>query len=260
MMKNRMFVLFVPVFILIVSLNSFFVAAETDTVSPDDILWNVDLNNQFKTCYVEANMEINVNSRKIVRSLRSWILGNEKTLIEFTSKRDLGSRILKIKNDIWLYSFTAESEIKIAGGALKEGIGGSDLSYEDVLTLWELGKVYTAKVIGAEKYNNRMCHVLELTAKPDVDVTYYKRKVWVDKERFVELYTEFYAPSGTLLKTIKVEKVELVGDHWFSSTVAVKDMLKLNSFTRFMVVKVSFNDDIPQEMFTRQKLTAKEIR
>ena len=36
--------------------------------------------------------------------MRAWAEGNDKGLVEFTGRRDLGTRILKIGDDLWLYS------------------------------------------------------------------------------------------------------------------------------------------------------------
>ncbi|MGE5551301.1 MAG: outer membrane lipoprotein-sorting protein [Bacteroidota bacterium] len=225
--------------------------------TPADILRQMDRNIEFRTVYYEASMEIVVGSRKITKTMRSWAEGNEKALMEFTSQRDLGTRILKLGDDLWLYSPTAEEEVKLSGDMLKQGMMGSDFSYQDALEYEHLTELYQAELAGEELIGDRPCHVLELTARPGVEVSYYRRKVWVDKERFVGLKEELYAPSGKLLKVSTTEKVERFGARYYATALRMEDKLRKKSSTRFVMDKIVFDLPIPAGTFTRQRLTAK---
>lgn len=226
-------------------------------LSPSEILDRVDRNSQYQSAYTEAAMEIAIGGRKITKTLHSWAEGNQKALVEFTGKRDQGTRILKLGDDLWLYSPTAESDVKLSGEMLKQGMAGSDFSYQDALENEKLHELYQVNAAGDETFGGRLYYILELVAKPGVEVNYYRRKIWVDQERFVGLKEELYAPSGKLLKVSTTEKVELFGSRYYPTVIVMEDKLRKNSSTRFTIDTIQFNVAIPAGTFTRQRLTGR---
>jgi len=46
-------------------------------------------------------------------------------------------------------------------------------------------ELYESTVIGIENLDGRPCYVLELVAREGVKVSYYRRKIWVDAERYL---------------------------------------------------------------------------
>ena len=78
---------------------------------------------------------------------------------------------------------------------------GSDLSYEDMMEERKLSEIYYATIVGEEKIEDRDVWKMELTALVD-DINYFKRILWVDKQRYVPLKEDLFAKSGELLKRI----------------------------------------------------------
>jgi len=130
---------------------------------------------------------------------------------------------------------------------------GSDLSYEDMMEDRELGKIYAAKVTGEETVLERPCWVLELTAKLE-DVTYFSRKVWVDKDRYVLLKEERYAKSGKLLKTLEVKSVIRVQNRWIQNVAVFRDALKTGLGTEFKIDSLEFDAPISEALFSKASL------
>jgi outer membrane lipoprotein-sorting protein len=242
-------------FILVAVIGVTIIGAEG--LSPNEIIVKLDQNNTFQTAYLEARMEITIGSRKVTKTIRIWSdSDNRKTLAEFIDKRDQ-SRILKIKDDLWLFSPSAESEVKLCGDMLKQGMAGSDFSYQDALESEHLLDLYDVKLIGEETSGARSCYILELIAKKEVEVSYYRRKMWVDKERFIQLREELYAPSGKLLKLATTEKVDQFDQRYYPTITVMEDKLRKNSNTRFIIDQIRFNVAIPPGTFTRQRLTGR---
>jgi outer membrane lipoprotein-sorting protein len=247
------------VFILSIVLSAVAVmpAIKAAGMSPQEILAKVDANHKYNTSYSESRMEITIGSRKVTKNLRSWSEGGvDKAFAEFLDKRDQ-SRMLKLKDDLWLFSPSAESEVKLSGDMLNQGMGGSDYSYRDMLENLHLLELYNVKLLGEESADGRACFVLELTAKSGVEVSYYRRKMWVDQERFIQLREELYAPSGKLLKVSTTEKVEQFGSRWYATVAVMEDKIRKNSNTRMLIDKIQFDVAIPAGTFTRQHLTSR---
>ena len=229
--------------------------AQAPTAS--EIIKRVEQNTDFKTAYYEARMEITLRERVNTKTMRAWVEGDDRALVEFTNKRDLGTRILKIEDDLWLFSPTAEEEVRLSGEMLNQGMMGSDFSYQDALESAQLMELYESSVIGIENLDGRPCYVLELVAREGVKVSYYRRKIWVDTERYLGLREELYAPSGKLLKQSSTETIEKIGERYYPMIIVMEDMTRKGSSTRLVIESIVFNQAIPADTFTRQRLTAR---
>ena len=161
--------------------------------------------------------------------------------------------MLKIEDQLWTYSPSTDRTIMIAGHMLRQSVMGSDLSYEDLMEDPKLQNLYDATVVEEVTYQERLCWVLELTAK-DADIAYHSRKIWVDQERFISLKEERFAKSGKKLKTTKVMRVEKMDGRWVPVEIEFKDVLKRGKGTEFILNTMEFNADIPGHIFSKAAL------
>ena len=136
---------------------------------------------------------------------------------------------------------------------LRRSLMGSDVSYEDFMEDPKLSNIYTAKLIGKEKIDDRNCYVLELTAKKE-NISYHSRKLWVDDQRYLPLKEHLYAKSGKLLKTLVINEVFKVKNRWYPKKMIFKDVLKKGSGTEFIIDSIQFNVKIPRHIFSKAAL------
>jgi outer membrane lipoprotein-sorting protein len=101
--------------------------------------------------------------------------------------------------------------------------------------------------------DGRLCWVVEMTAK-EKDVSYYTRKIWVDKERWLPLMEERYAKSGKLLKTTKFDEIVRIEGRWYPMKMTFKDMLQRGGGTEYIVDSIDFDVEISDHMFTKAAL------
>ena len=233
----------------------FFVSAPvtSETLSGEDIIERVDKNNIYEK--IEYNGRMNIRKGKKIRSklMHVYAEGEEKALIEFTNPEDRGTKYLKLSDELWMYFPDAEEIVKISGHMLKESMMGSDFSYEDAVENQELLDKYSVTVMESENVGERDCYVLELNAIKK-KITYAKRKLWVDKERFVVLKTQFFALSGKLLKEVVIEKVEKYDNRYFATKMIMVNKLMKDSSTIFEMEDIDFNADIPGDTFSKRNL------
>ncbi|MBN1272999.1 MAG: outer membrane lipoprotein-sorting protein [Candidatus Aminicenantes bacterium] len=200
--------------------------------------------------------EMVIHGRRGSRSVKSksWLQGTEKSFTEYLAPaRDKGTKMLKLEDQLWIYTPSTDRTIKISGHMLRQSVMGSDLSYEDFMEDPDLTNLYEAKVIAEETFKERSCWVLELTSKGG-DIAYHSRKIWVDKERFVSMKEERFAKSGKLLKTFVVEKIERIQNRWIPTHMIFKDELKSGKGTEFFLESLEMNADIPDAVFTKASL------
>jgi outer membrane lipoprotein-sorting protein len=220
----------------------------------NQILEKVDRNMSSRNRIFESEMTIHGRrSDRIITSV-SYSVGNKQSFTEYLSPaRDQGTKMLKLEDQLWIYSPSTDRIIQISGHMLRQSVMGSDLSYEDMMDDRKLTDIYTAKVTGNETVDGRNAYVLELTAKVN-DAAYQTQKIWVDTERFVPLKQEMYAKSGQLLKRSTLSDVKQIQGRWFPTTIIYKDMLKDGSGTEFRMTDVKFDQEIPDYIFTKAAL------
>ena len=148
----------------------------------------------------------------------------------------------------------AEELIKISGHMLNLGMMGSDFSYQDIMESDKLTDLYDFSLLGEEELNGRPCYVLEGVAVPGKEVSYYRRKAWVDKEKFIGWKEELYARSGRLLKVMETRRIEQIGERWYPMEMVMEDKLRKNTRTEFIVKSIEFNPEIPADTFTLENL------
>jgi len=197
-----------------------------------------------------------IHGKRNSRTLTSigYSVGGKKSFTEYLSPaREQGTKMLKLEDQLWIYSPSTDRTIQISGHMLRQSVMGSDLSYEDVMDDRELTEIYTAKIIGEEVIDGTKTKVLELTAKVE-DVAYHSRKIWVDPEKYVPLKEELFAKSGQLLKQTTLSDVKKINGRWYPTKMVYKDMLKQGDGTEFIVDEIKFNQEIPEYIFTKAAL------
>ena len=218
------------------------------------ILEKVDLNMSSQNRVFESTMTIHGKRTSRSISSKTWSVGSEKSFTEYLSPAsEKGTKMLKMKNHLWIYSPATDRTIQISGHMLRQSIMGSDLSYEDMMEDRKLTDLYSAELIGDEIVDNRKTWVLQLIAKVE-DVAYHAQKIWIDTERYVPLKQEMYAKSGQLLKRTELRNVKKIENRWFPTAIIYKDMLKEGKGTEFNMQVVQFDQEIPDYIFTKAAL------
>ncbi len=217
----------------------------------NEILDRVDKNMSSENRIMESSMTIHGRRGSRTMTMRTHGVGEKQAYTEYLSPaREQGTKMLKLENQLWIYSPSTDRIVQISGHMLRQSVMGSDLSYEDMMEDRKLTDIYEAKTIGEESIDGRITFVLELTAKVD-DATYHSRKMWIDAERYVPLKEELFAKSGQLLKRTTLTDVKQIDGRWFPTKMVYKDMLKQGDGTEFQITSIKFNQQIPEHIFTK---------
>jgi outer membrane lipoprotein-sorting protein len=221
--------------------------------SAAEILAKVDSNESYKSISYSGRMEITIGGETRYKTMDSVALGADKAFSEFTNPEDRGTRYLKIGKDLWIYFPKEQDTVKISGHLLKEGMMGSDVSYEDALESRDFAAKYSAEVKGREAVEGRDCYVIELKAKVPT-AAYDRRVLWIDSERYVTLKQEMYAKSGRLLKTSRSLEVAKVGDRWYPAKTEFESKLRAGTKTVFAMTRIEIDLPVDPKRFTMAAL------
>jgi outer membrane lipoprotein-sorting protein len=225
--------------------------------SAQEILERVDDNTVVTTSRYDAEMVISLGGTIREKRFTGYAEGKERAYMEFTyPARDKGTRFLMIEDEMWMYLPAVEKATKIAGHMLRQNMMGSDFSYDDIVENEKLIQLYEVELTGTDTVDGNPCHVLELTAKVP-EVTYYSRKTWVDKERYVVLKAELYAKSGKLMKEIMVSEFRNIGQYVFPTSIRMVNKLRRDTYTELILENVELDIKIPSRIFSRAYLERK---
>ena len=201
--------------------------------------------------------QMTIHGRRGSRTVKakSWVQGVERAFTEYLDPpREAGTKMLKLRDQLWTYSPSTDRTIQIAGHMLRQSVMGSDMSYEDLMESPKLQNLYAGTTVGDESFLGRPCWVLELKAKPGAEPAYHSRKLWVDKERFLPLKEERFATSGKLLKTTEIKSARQYQGRWVAERAVFSDALKNEGGTEFLVSSFEFDVKIPEVVFSQASL------
>ena len=219
-----------------------------------ELLEKMDVNRDWKSIVSAAKMEIIIDDETRIKTMEiSGLAEGNKSLVRFTNPEDEGTKYLMLGDNLWIYFPEENDVVKISGHMLKEGMMGSDVSYEDALEADKLADKYTVAITGEETYEGKDCYVLTLTAKVK-DAPYFKRIMRVEKKRYIAWKEESFAKSGKKLKTARVLDVKKVGTMWYPVKVEMVNALRKNSRTVFTTESIDFNEPVPEDLFTMRNL------
>ena len=225
-----------------------------EAIDAQKLLEQVDDNLWSHTKFISGRLIID-NGRKI-RTLTqdSWMEGINRSYTHYKSPaREKGTKMLKIKGKLWMYTPRTDRKILIAGHLLRQSLMGSDLSYEDMMEDHKLSKSYAATFDSFANIGTIKCAVLNLTAR-DKKTTYQTRKVWVNPKDKTVLKEERSAKSGKLLKRILFKDYEIISGRKFPRTMIFKDLLKENTKTTYKFDVIEFDIEIPPSYFSQSIL------
>ncbi len=240
-----------PSFLALVALGGVAQAADPTAA---ELLAALDANLQSAAQESTVTMTVADNGRTREYRMHVVAKGRDAAAMEYLApEREKGTRILKMEGQMWLYLPKAERVQKISGHMMRQGMMGSDMSYEDMMATDDFDETYDATVLGAETVDGRKLWKLEAKAK-DSTVTYPRRVIWIDDAWRIPTRQELYALSGMLLKTWTMSDVKTVGTQNIPMRMVIADALKEGSSTTLVTEGLSFDVQLQDEVFSRRWL------
>jgi len=181
-------------------------------------------------------------------TMKMYRKGSDKSLIEFLTPEDLrGLKVLRVDNDIQIF-FPSICEFLPVGA--QGALVGTIFSYGDVARL-DLVADYTPALLGAESLNGKPAYKLELRAK-DSSIAYDRVLYWIERETFLSLRAEYYTTSGELLKSVTYSEPKELAGAIRPSKAVMESALEQGSQTILTTVTMEAQQDLPDEIFTRE--------
>ena len=247
-MKTRFFIKTILILII------FSIPALGFSLTGEEIVRKADEAQTFDTAESSGEFRITDRFGTKITTFNSWSRGENESLIEFTSTAERGQKILRTEDEIYLYYPDAEELIRMQGSALRQGMLGSDISYEDMTGGKDRAAQYKIEITGEKRVLGKECWELTLTAKTR-RVPYPKEIVWIDKSNYMVLRGEYYTKSGRLLKEMEVLKTDTIDGIEVAVETRISDKMKSDSETLLILNDLKTNVKIDESMFSLEELS-----
>lgn len=193
-------------------------------------------------------------------TMQSWSLGNDYYIIYITAPaRDEGQIFMKRKNDMWNWMPSINRMIKIPPSMMMQSWMGSDFSNDDVVRANSIVEDYTHTILGEEEIEGQACYKVELIPLEDAAVVWGKVIMWIHKEKYFQLRSEYYDDYMDLINIAKGSEIEVMDGKEIPTLLSISPVDKPHHITE---LKISFQDfDIPyitESFFSQQNM--KRIR
>jgi len=245
-MKRRMVFILIA-WVCIAQLPVFALTAE-------EIIGKIDDIQTFSTSV--SSGEISAKDRFGVKSstFKAWTRGTSDSLIEFTSLAEKGQKVLRTKNELYLFYPDAQELIRLQGAALRQSMLGTDISYEDMTGEKDTLAQYTAVLAGQETLGTHTCHVVVLTAKTR-SVAYPMQKLWIDTQSYVVWKSQYSTQSGRLLKELEVLETQEISGRLLSRKTKISDKTRKDTETTLTITSLEIDIALDPRIFSLENLT-----
>lgn len=224
--------------------------------SAEDLMAAVNARPEPSTTQARLHMTITLASgQSLNRELQMWADGGDRRLIKFTAPADIaGSGFLQIEDEggtqTLVYLPALGRTRRIAGGQQGDSFFGSDFSYEDITGIEP--EDYTHTLLDVKE---GPLYVVEAVPTAASGSTYDRLLLEVPEDTLVPLNAEYYR-DGQLVKVLSVTAAGVV-DGYLVPTERKMETISNGSVTSFTVLTqtdVTFDEELPAELFTERYL------
>lgn len=188
-------------------------------------------------------------------TMKSWSKGTDFSLILITSPaRDRGTAFLKREKEIWNWQPTIDRTIKLPPSMMMQSWMGSDFTNDDLVRESSIVRDYTHNILGEETIGGYPCYKIELTPKENAPVVWGKVLVWIAKDEYMQMKSEFYDEDGYLINTMLGKQVKKLDGKLLPSIMEMIPAEEEGHKTIIEYLDLSFDKPIKESFFSIQNM------
>lgn len=137
---------------------------------------------------------------------------------------------------------------------LSQGWMGSDYTHDDMINQSSIVVDYTHDIIGEEKIEGRECYMIELIPKEDAPVVWGKIILWISKNDYMLLKSEYYDEDEYLVKTELGKEIKNMSGRILPSVYEIIPAEEEDHKTVVIFNSIEFNAPISEGFFSIQNM------
>jgi len=188
-------------------------------------------------------------------SMKSWTVGEELALILVTAPaRDAGITHLKRDKELWNWQPSIDRVIKLPPSMMLQSWMGSDFTNDDLVKESSMVKDYEQVLEGDSVVDGYDCYKIALIPKEDAPVVWGKIMIWITKDEFIQIRTEFYDEDGYLINVMKGTKIKDMDGRLLPSRLEMIPVDKHGHMTVIEHKSLKFDADLEDDFFSIQNM------
>lgn len=188
-------------------------------------------------------------------TMKTWASGEDYSLMLITAPaRDKGMSILKREKEIWNWQPTIEKVIKLPPSMMMQSMMGSDFTNDDMVRQSSIVADYEHALIKEEEVEGMACYLIEFAPKPDAPVVWGKMKMWIEKENYLQLKTEFYDEDEYLVNSMYGKDIKEMGGRILTTKLELVPAEEEGHKTVVTYEDIEFDVDLQEKFFTVQNM------
>lgn len=245
----------VMVGLVIVMAAVFFAGFRSSDPTAKEIVAKADQKMRGETSMGEMKMTIVRPTWQREVQMKSWSKGDDYGLILITAPaRDKGAAFLKRGKEIWNWQPTIDRTIKLPPSMMMQSWMGSDFTNDDLVKQSSIVTDYEHTLLGSETVEGRQCYKIQLIPKEDAAVVWGKVIMWIDKQEYMQMKTEFFDEDGYLINTMTGKNIKLLGGKLLPAILEVQPADEPGNKTIVEYLTLEFEVPIDESFFSVQNM------
>ena len=159
--------------------------------------------------YTEMAIKIIRPKWKKEMVMKGWSIGDEYFVsLVLSPAKEKGTVFLKRGNEVWNYIPSIERTIKLPPSMMMQNWMGTDFTNDDLVQRSSVTNDYSNSIIGEQTIDGLDCWIIELIPKEDAPVVWGKLIMWIDKNDYMQLKTEFYDEYDELVSIMTGQSIK----------------------------------------------------
>jgi outer membrane lipoprotein-sorting protein len=205
--------------------------------------------------YSELSMEVIKPDWSRKFKMKVWALEPDYALVLITEPaKDNGTVTLKRQQEVWNWIPAVQRIIKIPPSMMLQSWMGSDFTNDDLVRQSSIVEDYTQEIISSENFEDMDCYKIQLNPKPEAGVVWGKILMWISKDGYMELKSDYYDEDSTLVKSMIGTSIKKMGGRTIPTHWEMIPIDKPDQKTVMDYLDIEFNAKINESFFSQQNM------
>lgn len=205
--------------------------------------------------YAEVTMTIVKPEWSRTVAMKIWSMEPDYAMVYVTAPaRDKGSVTLKRKNEVWNWLPSVQRVIKLPPSMMLQSWMGSDFTNDDLVRQSSIIDDYTHTLLGEESIEGRPCWKVSLVPRPEAGVVWGKVIMWISKEGYLQLRTDFYDEEGLQVRTFTGSMIRKFGDRTLPAHFEMVPVNEPGKKTVLHYDELRFDNNSEASFFSEQNM------
>ena len=206
-------------------------------------------------------MRMDIIRPKYTRSIefKNWSLTHDYFMTIVTAPaKEKGQVFMKYKTEMWSFTPSINRIIKLPPSMMSQGWMGSDYSNDDLVKQSSIVNDYTHTLLGEENVDGSLCYKIEMIPNASSNVVWGKIIIWIEKENFLSLKSEYYDEEFFIVRTELGKEVKLFDGKKLPSIIEIIPAEEPDNKTIISIISMDFEIEIDESFFSQQNM--KKVR